>query len=79
MIYKMYTMFDKCSGQYSQPIFALNDQMAKREFIRFCSDDKIAFMAADLQLYCCGSFDVESGKIEPCFEFVAGGGNGEEN
>lgn len=61
MIIKSYSIYDKVAGVYGQPIFASNDDVAKRDFSYFCQSEKVSYMSADLQLYNVGAFDTETG------------------
>lgn len=63
MIIKSYSIYDKVAGVYGQPIFASNDDVAKRDFAYFCQSDKVSYMSADLQLYFVGAFNTETGEF----------------
>ena len=67
----LYCIFDKVLGEYAAPVMASNDKVAKRWFNNAVS--KSDYDAADFQLYKVGSFNVKTGGIIPCFDYVMNG------
>lgn len=59
----MYTYYDKKAGFYNIPFYAQNDDIAVRNATIFANQKDNAILAEDLELYCVGSFDSESGVI----------------
>lgn len=72
MVMLIYSIFDKCSGIYSEPFCCVNEEVAKRRFLQICSSSPS--IAPDLQLFKLGNFDSTQGLIvEPVRDFVCGG------
>lgn len=55
-----YSVFDRTAGNYATPFFAVNDEVAKRNF-RYSLKRLDDLFIADLDLYCIGSFDNDIG------------------
>lgn len=70
MKFEIYSVKDIAGGQFSDLKCFINEPVAIRWFNGLCTESKIA---SDLQLYKLGNYNVESGQIEPCCEFVKGG------
>lgn len=73
MVLEIYSIYDKCSGIYSEPFTSVNKEVASRRFKQICVGSPI--LAGDLQLYKLGLFDSSKGIIvasdKP--EFIEGG------
>lgn len=71
----LYTIYDKCSGLYSEPFTSVNDDVAKRRFKQICVNSPT--MAGDLQLYKLGEYNSSTGEILLAYplkpEFLEGG------
>lgn len=67
-IYNLYSIFDKVAGIYSQPFLSQNDATAQRQFNYQMS--QAAMVAGDSALYKVGAFDLATGNIESCVEFI---------
>ena len=65
---ELYSIFDRVSHTYSAPVVAENQAVAVRWFNGSMSQNPI--VAPDCQLFKLASFDVESGVLVPCNEFV---------
>lgn len=63
MILVAYSVFDKAAGTYATPFFAVNDDVAKRNFRFSCSKLDNVFIQ-DLALCEVGSFSIETGWME---------------
>lgn len=61
MLMNVYSIFDKCSGIYSEPFCAINDDVAKRRFKQICLSSSV--VAPDLQLYKLGEFESSTGEL----------------
>ena len=72
MNYKIFSIKDTVTGQFSKPELFVNDMHAVRWFDGICSESKIK---GDLQLYLLGTFDIETGDIISEVKFVQGGMN----
>lgn len=59
---KLYTVFDKVSKVFQFPCAVENDESAIRGFAGLADSYKFF---PDLELYCVGSFDLETGVITP--------------
>lgn len=59
---KLYSVFDKVSKVFQFPCAVENDEAAIRGFVSLADSYKFF---PDLELYCVGSFDLESGIITP--------------
>lgn len=62
MIYKMYTIFDRCTAMYGDPFTAVNDDDCKRKIAYSFRENPYK---ADLVLYCLGSFEPNVGMLTP--------------
>lgn len=62
----LYSVFDTKSKLYAMPHFQSSDGVAIRAFSSACEDPKTELnkYSEDFSLYCLGSFDIESGKLE---------------
>lgn len=67
----LYSIFDKVLGEYSAPIMASNDKVAKRWFKSTIS--KSDYEPVDFQLYKVGSFDTTTGEIGDTYEYIMNG------
>ena len=68
--YGIYSIKDTVTGNFSDIIIMVNEEAAKRYFMGLCQESKIK---NDLQLYCLGSYNVETGEIESKVDFIVGG------
>lgn len=68
--YLIYSIKDTITGNFSDIIPMVNEEAAKRYFNGLCQESKIK---NDLQLFCLGSYDIETGEIESKVEFIIGG------
>lgn len=59
---KLYSVFDKVSRVFQFPCAVENDEAAIRGFTGLADSYKFF---PDLELYCVGSFDLETGVISP--------------
>lgn len=59
---KLYSVFDKVSKVFQFPCSVENDETAMRGFADLAGSYKYF---SDLELYCVGSFNVETGVITP--------------
>lgn len=68
MIYNLYVVRDIKSG-YTAPMLDLNDESAIRNFKDSCLNVKLNpsmfYNPSDYSLYCVGSYDTETGIIQP--------------
>lgn len=60
---KLYCIYDRCSGLYSDPFFAVNDAVAIRMFKTWCSSPDLQSVAFDLDLFLVGVIDLHSGEL----------------
>ena len=74
MRYKLYSVKDTVSGNFSDIQIFNNDEVAKRWFFNLCAESKIS---RDLQLYYLGDYDVQTAIIIPSVEYIAGGADNE--
>ena len=75
---KLYSMYDRKSGQYSQPFLQSNNATASRYFTYMCALDVNKMIVGDLELYCIGTYDVCTGEIVPEIKPVFICNSGEE-
>lgn len=59
--YFLYVVYDRVAGTYGEPWCALKDDIAVRKFNYIMSNSPM--VASDCELYCVGTYDVESGVI----------------
>lgn len=64
MNYNLYVIYDKVAQQYGAPFVSLNDATATRQFTHQISQNLMA-EPSDFELYCCGIFSTDTGKIVP--------------
>ena len=73
MILKIYSIYDKVTGQFANPFYQLNDGSAERFFINLSNYGDNKTVSADWQLYYLGTFNVDTGDINSVKpEFVRG-------
>ncbi len=61
---KLYSIKDKVAGEFSQPFYCNNDDVAKRIVINsFLSSKDVRLHSCDYFLYSLGSFDISTGDI----------------
>lgn len=67
MIYGVYAIFDSASGVFTAPTIDISDASAIRAFQQALSNSGsiMNFKPDDFSLYQVGTFDVETGKLEP--------------
>jgi len=77
---KIYSVYDRKSKSYKQPMTIPLAGEALRGFIDCCTDGKHMFSKwpHDFDLYQVGSFDDLTGKIDPCNILLANGGDFEK-
>lgn len=59
--FKLYSIYDRVAGSYGELFAAQKDELAARRFQYVLSNSPM--VALDCDLYCHGSYDVESGVI----------------
>lgn len=63
---QVYSLFDNVSGVHNAPFTAANDGIATRSLLDVLrKDDSLRANAADYVLFWIGTFDSESGSVEP--------------
>lgn len=61
---KVYSIKDNVAGEFSQPFYCNNDDVAKRIVTNsFLSSKDVKLHSCDYYLFCLGSFDISNGKI----------------
>lgn len=67
MKYGVYSIFDSAAGVFTAPTIDISDASAVRNFQQALANSGsiMNFKPEDFSLYQIGSFDVESGKLEP--------------
>ena len=68
MLLNIYSAFERVSQSYSEPFTAVNDGVAVRRFNYVLSNS--AMVAEDMQLFCLGTLNTDSGVIEPRQQFI---------
>jgi hypothetical protein len=66
----MFSVKDVVSGQFSRIELFNNNEVALRWYNGLLAESKIA---KELQLYCLGTYNLETGDVLPQLEFVQGG------
>lgn len=66
----LFCVKDTVSGEFYPPQAYTNQAVAERAFDKLCTDSQLG---CDLQLYCVGTYDTETGLITPEFNYVKGG------
>lgn len=78
MVYGIYSIRDNLVG-FMSPVVDVNENTARRNFARAVNqaDSALDFSPNDFDLYKLGSFDDQTGVIEPCLpiEFIEHGTN----
>ena len=75
---KIFSIKDKVVGAYRSPFYMRNNAEAIRAFNNSCKEvPDMAKVASDLELYCLGDFDDETGVITNQIEHLQSGFNGE--
>lgn len=73
MIYEMYSIRDTMTG-FQQPMMMPNDNVAKRAFLHGLADTNEWPYTENYELYHVGTFDDQTGQIQPMMpELLAGG------
>lgn len=68
---KVYSIKDKIAGEFSQPFYCNNDDVAKRIVTNsFLSSKDLKLHSCDYYLYSLGSFDISNGKIVSDLEII---------
>lgn len=62
MVYSLYAIYDKVSGQYGSPTPHVNEASARRWFLHCVNVNEMA-EPTDFQLFYLGVFDTSSGKL----------------
>lgn len=67
MIYGVYSIFDSAAGVFTAPTIDISDASAVRFFQQAIANSGsiMNFKPDDFSLYQVGTFDVETGKLEP--------------
>lgn len=67
MIYGVYSIFDSATGLFLEPSIGVSDGAAVRAFMQALANSGsiMNFKPDDFSLYQVGTFDVETGKLEP--------------
>lgn len=70
MIYKVFSVYDSKAKSYSQPFFAINEELAIRMFASAIGDPKseLCKHSADFSLHLLGAFDDSSGTFHDQIE-----------
>lgn len=74
MIYKVYSFKDSVVGQFMNPFYQHNDNVALRTLSQAVNDSKpnvVNQNAGDIQLYCLGEYNDITGEIKSEVRFVA--------
>lgn len=71
MIKFLYALYDCVAKEYAAPFMANNDGSAARSFSLWLSKHADQINGVDYKLFCVGSFDVESGEVEPTYKEIA--------
>lgn len=76
---KIYSIKDTTIGSFMNPFYLQNDNVAIREFsnvIKYApAENNIKRNAKDMELFCLGEFDEESGIIKSEINFLVNGAN----
>lgn len=77
---KIYAIKDTVVGSYMNPFYLHNNNEAKRAFKNAIKDERSEANKTykDLQLYCLGTYNNETGQIESNVEFVMNGTEAKE-
>jgi len=77
MVKNIYAVHDIKANTYGQPFVMVNEQTAVRAFVRACNDPSsdIGAFYADHNLYFIGTFNDESGTIDPAKPFLVTSGS----
>lgn len=65
----IYSFYDKVTHTYGEPFIAVNVESAIRRFNYLMSQSPM--VADDMQLYCLGNLNTDTGVISSCVDFVA--------
>lgn len=61
---KLYSIKDNVAGEFSQPFYCNNDEVAKRIVINsFLSSEGVRLHSSDYYLYSIASFDISNGDV----------------
>lgn len=64
MVKKIYSIFDKVAGEFSQPFYCNNDEVAKRIVTNsFLSSKDVKLHSCDYLLYSLGDLNIANGKL----------------
>lgn len=67
----LYVIKDTVGGYYMSPFTSINHDTAKRNFAKVCSSVEYS---GDFELFQVGTYDSDTGVVEPCkHEFVING------
>lgn len=61
---RLYSIYDRKSGNYGVPFASFNDDTAKRDFNGFCKQPQNVYLADDLELYYVGTFSSRTGEVK---------------
>ena len=68
---KLYSIKDKVAGEFSQPFYCNNDDVAKRIVINsFLSSKEVKLHSCDYYLYSLGTFDISNGDVLSALENI---------
>lgn len=65
MVYNLYCIYDRISGQFGSPTPHVNEASAQRWFLHCVNSNEFA-EPTDFELYCVGEFNINSGKLVGC-------------
>lgn len=68
----LYSIKDVKSG-FMSPVSAINDEIIKRDYFNVLKDERSTFSKnpEDFELWKIAEFDIKTGAIVPCLEFIA--------
>jgi len=71
----LYGIFDKKSGYYDNPYFAVTDIYAKRRYLLMMEEKQspLKLFKDEFELHKVGSFDIQTGKVEQFSEVLLEG------
>lgn len=75
MNYKLFSIKDVLSGNFTDILIFNNEEMAVRYFNGLCAESKIK---DDLQLFCLGEYNSQTGAIISDVKFIKGGADYEQ-
>lgn len=70
MIYNIYSIKDSLVNRFSDILYFPNEAVAVRYFDTLCKESKIS---KDLQLFCLGTYNLDTGDLTSKVEFIKAG------